>query len=577
MKRFLSMLLSCTLAVGLLSAVPASAVDTDITLRVGLFYESTALPEAKLENVDTAGYTAGKYDGMTFVPDKTISNKELTVKIISDVFTVTDTISGETLYTSAAGADNLAIRPNSELTWCKGYKWRGDFVYRKASNGNVAVINYVGLEDYVKGVLPYEVSADWPIEALKAQAVCARSFALGTLDKHASYGFDVCNTTNCQVYKGANLATDNSDHAVDQTKGEYLTYGGKLAVGYFFSSDGGATEDAKNVWGGDYPYLKGKIDPYEDVKGAQNGVWSVTLTPAEVQQKLIAAGHMIGEVASVAVTKRTATDNVNEVTVTDTTGKQVTITKDAVRSVFGLNSIRYTITPNVDGRPITTQTPNITQTADTLPKTEPIKISATDQNITLNGKAVAPQGYNINDYNYFKLRDLAYLLSGTSAQFNVVWNSKDNQIELASKTNYEKVGGEMTPAEGTVIKNCTPSDSTILLDGKKIELDGYRVNGNNYYKVRDVGEKLGFGVDWDKQSQTVLLTSALSGDPESPDDGGTTTPETPTAKVDSYTFNGTGWGHSVGMSQYGALAMAKKGYDYDEILSFYFTDIEIKK
>ena len=122
---------------------------------------------------------------------------------------------------------------------------------------------------------------------------------------------------------------------MDATKGEYLTYEGEPVIGYFFSSDGGATEDAANVWGGDYPYLKGKIDPYEEYDSS----WSVTLTAAEVQKKLISAGYTIGTVANVEVTKRTATDNVNEVTVTDTAGKQVIIEKDEVRTVFGLDSI----------------------------------------------------------------------------------------------------------------------------------------------------------------------------------------------------------------------------------------------
>ena len=409
----------------------------------------------------------------------------------------------------------------------------------------------------MKGVLPYEVNASWPIEALKAQAVCARSFALGT-NKHASDGYDLCNTTNCQVYKGANNATDNSDKAVDETKGEYLMYDGKLAIGYFFSSDGGATEDAVNVWGGDYGYLKGKEDPYEDVENAYNGVWSVTLTAAEVRSKVTAAGYSIGEVASVEVTKRTATDNVNEVTVTDTAGKKVTISKDAVRTVFGLNSIRYKITPNTAGQ--------VGSTAAAEPKAggEVRKISVSSHKVTVDGKPAAPQGYNINDNNYFKLRDIAYILNGTDAQFNVVWDGKNNQIRLESNTAYEEVGGEMTAAISAKIENCTPSDSEILLDGKKVSLVGYRVNGNNYYMVSGVGASLGFGVNWDTASQTVQISSE-----------GKTTP--PVTNAASYTFNGTGWGHSVGMSQYGALGMAKKGFSYDEILKFYYTGIQIQK
>ncbi|MFQ9126369.1 MAG: SpoIID/LytB domain-containing protein [Butyricicoccaceae bacterium] len=121
----------------------------------------------------------------------------------------------------------------------------------------MTVINYVNVEDYVKGVLPYEIDPDWPADAQKAQAVCTRSFALGT-HKHTDSGYDLCNTTNCQVYLGATRATSESDAAVSATAGETLSCDGKEVIGYFFSSDGGATEDAANVWGGEYSYLKGK-------------------------------------------------------------------------------------------------------------------------------------------------------------------------------------------------------------------------------------------------------------------------------------------------------------------------------
>lgn len=85
----------------------------------------------------------------------------------------------------------------------------------------------------MKGVLPYEIDPDWPAEAQKAQAVCARSFALGT-HKHGS-DYDLCNTTNCQVYLGANRATEVSDAAVNATKGETLSYNGSSVIGYFYS------------------------------------------------------------------------------------------------------------------------------------------------------------------------------------------------------------------------------------------------------------------------------------------------------------------------------------------------------
>lgn len=561
MKRILSMLLCAAALVGCLSVSPASAVDTvdtDVTLRVGLTIGgANTFADPKLENVsgEPTGYTIGTMNGTSFSGGTSVSASQLTIKLVSGAFQVTDTATGKVLYTSAAGADHIAIHPNSDLTWFKGYQWHGDFVYRRASDGNITVINYVGLEDYVKGVLPYEIDPDWPAEAQKAQAVCARSFALGT-SKHNEY-YELCNTTNCQVYLGANRATEASDAAVDATQGEYLTYNGEPVIGYFFSSDGGATEDAVNVWGGDYPYLQGKEDPYETYDSS----WSVTLTAEEIRQKLVSAGYSIGTVANVEVTRRTDTDNVNEVTVTDTTGKQVVIRRDDCRTVFGLDSIRYTITPNASA-----------STAATLPQSTSVKIQPSTHVVTVDGERVDPQGYNINGYNFYKLRDIAYILNGTDSQFNVTWDGANNRIVLTDDAAYQEVGGEMTSSASTAIKYVSESDSTIVLDGKTLSLTGYRINGNNYYKIRDVGSALGFSVDFDPETEIVLIGTANAGQDDTQDDP---KDETPITNAASYTFNGSGWGHSVGMSQWGAYGMAQQGFGYEDILKFYFTGIEI--
>ena len=568
MKKLLSMLLCAVMTVTCIGAVPAHAASSDTRLRVGLTISgASAFAAPQLENVSgyKTGYTVGTVSGTTFSGSRSIANSALTIKLVNDAFQVSDTDSGTVLYTSAQGADHIAIRPNSTLTWFKGYKWNGDFVYRRASNGSITVINYVNVEDYVKGVLPYEIDPDWPAEAQKAQAVCARSFALGT-HKHGSE-YDLCNTTNCQMYLGANRATEASNAAVDATRGETLSYNGSSVIGYFYSSDGGATEDAANVWGGDYAYLKGKVDPYED---PNKDKWTVTLTADEIQQKVNAAGYSIGKVANVQVTKRTATDNVNEVTVTDTSGKSVTISQGKVRTVFGLKSIRYTITP-VGGSGSKTS----------------LQVKASTHNVKVNGKTVSPQGYYIvngTQYgnNYFKLRDIAYLLSGTKGQFNVRWDKENERILLTSGTAYETVGGELADSS-TAVEKIGKSTSAIVLDGEKITLDGYIINSNNYYKLRDIGKAIGFDVDFDNASSTVLVNTASNysgddGDANSGNSGNTGSNTTVTVtNPTSYTFNGSGWGHSVGMSQWGAYAMAQKGFTYEQILKFYFTGIEIAK
>lgn len=133
------------------------------------------------------------------------------------------------------------------------------------------MVNVVGLEDYVNGVICYEMGRDWPLEALKAQAMCARTYVLKNLNKHNSYGFDICTSANCQVYHG--MGSNKADYgpsevsmrAVAETAGLVIKYNGRLAETPYSSSFGGASEDANYVWGTntttEHPYLQGWRTP----------------------------------------------------------------------------------------------------------------------------------------------------------------------------------------------------------------------------------------------------------------------------------------------------------------------------
>ena len=167
---------------------------------------------------------------------------------VTVIVTGTDTILFEF---DCGGSENLGILPietrEKTVTWFRGYRYYGGFEYQRVSGGNINVINVVDLEDYVKCVIPWEMSKDWPVEALKAQAVCARTYAV-CQTKHRAQGFDICATTHCQVYQGTAASGANSDAAVDQTAGEFLYYSGRLVQeAVYYSSNGGASEDSLNV------------------------------------------------------------------------------------------------------------------------------------------------------------------------------------------------------------------------------------------------------------------------------------------------------------------------------------------
>ena len=291
-KRVLSFLFIITLFS--LTAVSASAVVND-TLKVGIRWGDTALEAANLENAVGSGYEFGYYDeDREFVYLDETDETTITMQASgsgNDV-TVTETRSGEVLFQFRDNGYCLGIRPMGRHTetWCKGYKYPGGFEYRCNENGTLTVINVVDIEDYVKGVVPYEMDKDWPLAALEAQAVCARTYAVKT--RHPSLGFDVCAGTDCQVYYGRNRATDMTDAAVDNTAGEMIYYGGKPAdTVVYCASNGGATEDAANVWNSGIPYLAGKKDPYEAQTTIPNYNWSVTYTDVDLRAEGVQHRH----------------------------------------------------------------------------------------------------------------------------------------------------------------------------------------------------------------------------------------------------------------------------------------------
>lgn len=142
-----------------------------------------------------------------------------------------------------------------------------------------------------------------------------------------------------------------------------------------------------------------------------------------------------------------------------------------------------------------------------LTQTDYPNASSIASTVLVNGKPIAFEAYNINDNNYFKLRDLAYVLNGTSKQFTVGWDGAANAISLISGQPYATVGGEMD-GKGSGEKTATPTDSKITLDGKEVSFTAYNIDGNNYFKLRDIGAAFNFGVDWDGENNTIVIDTS---------------------------------------------------------------------
>ena len=373
---------------------------------------------------------------------------------VSVVRTWTSTI----LFQFDGGAEtSLTINPGEDdsqknTTHFKGRKYYGMFRYQRINGGDLTVVNILDLDDYANCVITQEMSPSWPLEALKAQAVCARTYWESHVGKHSRYGFDLCATVDCQAYPGMGAVTERTTQAAQETAKLRIWHEGKPIEAVYFSSDGGATEDAKNVWGGVRPYLIGKEDPYEAAVADKISKyhWTVTFTQEELNEKLHEAGYAVGvNIVDFKITETTPMGNVCGISFIGENGKAWPFTREKCRTFLGLRSLRYTVTRSGGG-----------ETGD----------------------------------------------------------------------------GEIYTDGGNVL---TSMNGVYAIDG----------------------------------SGTV---SAVSGAPYVITGSGTQKLPGATDSGDVvYTINGSGWGHNVGMSQWGAHAMALQGYTYDQILKFYYTDVEI--
>ena len=140
---------------------------------------------------------------------------------------------------------------------------------------------------------------------------------------------------------------------------------------------------------------------------------------------------------------------------------------------------------------------------------EKITVKRSTQKLTVNGKAVTCEVYNVNGSNYFKLRDVAMLLNDTDAQFVVRYNAKTKAVALTTGKRYMPVGGELTPGKD-LSATCVRSMQNIELDGESVRLKAYKLGGNNYFKIRTLADLLGFSAEYLESTDTVQITSAMT-------------------------------------------------------------------
>ncbi len=230
------------------------------------------------------------------------------------------------------------IYPNEDFIKVNNRRYRG-YLYLFNDFSNSYIINILNIENYLKGVVPSEMPSTFHIEALKAQAVAARTYALSRIkDKNI---YDVTATPLTQAYLGVDKENDKTTQAVEETIDEVITYNGKIIEALYHSTSGGHTENNENVWFSvPYPYLRGVESPYEEKSPHYN--WTQTFTNYRIQilfKKYFKQNNLydIGEILGFEVLRRGVSPRVVEIKVIGFYD-EIVLTGTQFQSILGLKS-----------------------------------------------------------------------------------------------------------------------------------------------------------------------------------------------------------------------------------------------
>lgn len=217
-------------------------------------------------------------------------------------------------------------------------RYRGALDIILKSDRKFLAVNTVEIEQYIRGVLYHEVSHRWPMEAMKAQAVAARTYALYQMKKNKADEYDVTGDIYSQVYGGKNSERFRTNIAVKRTAGEILVYNNKILPAYFHASCGGHTENAKNIWGENLPPLAGV--PCSFCALAPHANWKKNYRSKDIQEKLGARGYLMGPIADIRVVSRDESGRINNLLFTSRDGKTTTIPGIKFRGIIGPNTVK---------------------------------------------------------------------------------------------------------------------------------------------------------------------------------------------------------------------------------------------
>jgi len=416
----------------------------------------------------------------------------------------------------AASNDNVTVAERSERSY-RGTMEAGSL------NGQMYVVNELPLEQYLYSVVAIEMFPSWPIEALKAQAVAARTYAL-----YSGNGFTVAHvvdTTTSQAYYGVNSEHQNTTAAVDATKGEVLMYNGKLVETLFSSSAGGRTADAKEIWGNEVAYLKTVESPDSISEKGLHSWYRVVLPNGKVgyiREDLVKDSGMKNAAGKPILSSNTDGTNIRRNPLIQSNVQPIEIINSGVQlvaleKVVQSNAMTWRRGPYSSEEMLKTIGAKLSIngpiTSLEVTKTGP---SGRATEVSVNGKALAvPKPVDLRGVlGVDGTLQSTYFTIEQTGQVVVLGASSNKRTKQDGADGLQVLG-----ANGQTSK--VSSDYLFVLDG----------SGN----VRAATAEAGFQID------------------------------------------GKGNGHGVGLSQYGAYGLASEGYDYQYILKYYYAGSTIAK
>ncbi len=422
---------------------------------------------------------------------------------------------------------------DSNAIYIDGRLYRGKMAFSVMPDRLIS-INIVPLQQYLYGVVPNEIFISWPMETIKAQAVAARTYAVANINPDSWTGYDLEDNQNSQVYRGYESEVEVTSQAVDETDGIMIYHDDELITAFFHSTSGGRTENSENVWVATVPYLKAVDDPYSNISPYTE--WEVAVSDEELLLSAQDENPDVSAVYGVTLTEISENYRVMECVISTDVG-DIVLGKESVRAIIG-----YDVLPS-SWFTVSTDTDVYLLSENSFKYVPKIEETVSDEDEIDNDESNEEE-------------DKDDSLVGESENLE----EDDSLVGEGEDSDLEEDESSLLDDESSLLDE-EDTDSDLTDSDEELEEiienpDEKRVAVSSKYIIS------ASGTDRIENSELSVIS----------EDG---VEELPSIPVEYY-FIGRGFGHGIGLSQYGAKAMADEGFNFEEILKYYYTGVEVR-